>query len=151
MNRGAAQAVLKWTERRDWRQWAELTEGTYILRTNKSDWTDEEIWLTYVQLYQAEAAFRINKSELSIRPVWHQREDRVQAHILVCFLAFCLWKTLEGWQSQAGLGNSPRTLLEEMARIQCVDVVLPVKDGPEVRLRCVARPDNAQRRPSGGR
>jgi len=136
--------VLKWTERRDWRQWAELTEGTYILRTNKSDWTDEEIWRTYVQLYQAEAAFRINKSELSIRPVWHQRADRVQAHILVCFLAFCLWKTLEGWQARAGLGNSPRTVLEEMARIQCVDVVLPVEDGPELRLRCVARPDQAQ-------
>jgi transposase len=136
--------VVKWIERKDWRQWAELTEGTYILRTNKSDWTDEEIWRTYVQLYQAEAAFRINKSELSIRPVWHQREDRVQAHILVCFLAFCLWKTLEGWQSRAGLGNSPRTLLEEMARIQCVDVVMPVEGGPEVRLRCVARPDQAQ-------
>lgn len=93
---------------------------------------------------QAEAAFRINKSELSLRPIWHQREDRVQAHILVCFLAFCLWKTLEGWQARAGLGNSPRTVLEEMARIQCVDVVLPVEDGPELRLRCVARPDQAQ-------
>jgi len=136
--------VLKWTERKDWRQWAELTEGTYILRTNKSDWTDEEIWNTYVQLYQAEAAFRIHKSELTMRPIWHQREDRVLAHILVCFLAFCMWKTLEGWQAKAGLGNSPRTLLEELARIQCVDVVLPVEDGPEVRLRCVTRPDKAQ-------
>ncbi len=136
--------VLKWTERRDWRQWAELTEGTYVLRTNKNDWTPDELWRTYVQLYQVEAAFRINKSELSIRPIWHQKEERVQAHILVCFLAFCMWKTLEGWQSRAGLGNSPRTLIEEMARIQCVDVVLPVQHGPKIRLRCVAQPDPAQ-------
>jgi hypothetical protein len=55
-----------------------------------------------------------------------------------------MWKTLEGWQSRAGLGNSPRTLLEEMARISCVDVVMPVVGGPEVRLRCVAQPDRAQ-------
>jgi len=136
--------VLKWTERRDWRQWAELTEGTYILRTNKNDWSPDELWRTYVQLSQAEAAFRINKSELSIRPIWHQKEERVEAHILVCFLAFCMWKTLEGWQSRAGLGNSPRTLIEEMARIQCVDVVMPIEGGPEVRLRCVAQPDRAQ-------
>ncbi len=136
--------VLKWIERRDWRQWAELTEGTYVLRTNKNDWTPEELWRTYVQLYQVEAAFRINKSELSIRPIWHRKEERVQAHILVCFLAFCMWKTLEGWQSRAGLGNSPRTLIEEMARIQCVDVVLPVQHGPKIRLRCIAQPDPAQ-------
>lgn len=134
---------LTWRERKDWRQWAELTEGTYILRTNVSGWTDEELWRTYMQLWQAEAAFRINKTELSMRPIWHQRADRVQAHILVCFLALCLWKTLEGWQSRSGLGNSPRTLLEELKRIQTVDVVIPVVDGPELRLRCVVEPDQA--------
>ena len=101
-------------------------------------------WRTYVQLYQAEAAFRIHKSELSIRPIWHQKEERVQAHILVCFLAFCMWKALEGWQSRAGLGNSPRTVIDELARLQCVDVVLPIEGASEVRLRCVARPDAAQ-------
>ncbi|HEY5665086.1 MAG TPA: IS1634 family transposase [Gammaproteobacteria bacterium] len=136
--------TLKWIERRDWKQWATLTEGTYILRSNVADWTADELWRTYVQLYQAEAAFRINKSDLSIRPIWHQTPERVQAHILVCFLAFCLWKTLEGWQQRAGLGNSPRTILEELGRIQCVDVVLPVVDGPELRLRCVVEPDKAQ-------
>jgi transposase len=132
---------LTWHERKDWQQWAELTEGTYILRTNVNDWSDEELWRTYVQLWQAEAAFRIHKTELSLRPIWHQRADRVQAHILVCFLGLCLWKALEGWQSRAGLGNSPRTLLEELKRIQCVDVVIPIVDGPELRLRCVVEPD----------
>ncbi len=61
-----------------------------------------------------------------MRPIWHQREDRVQAHILVCFLAYVLWKTLEQWQSRAGLGNSPRTILDELGRIQSADVVLPL-------------------------
>jgi hypothetical protein len=64
------------------------------------------------------SAFRIHKDQLKVRPIWHQREDRVQAHILVCFLAFVLWKSLEMWQQRAGLGNSPRTILEELAGIQ---------------------------------
>ena len=68
----------------------------------------------------------------------------MQAHILVCFLAYVLWKTLEQWQSRAGLGNSPRTILDELARIQSTDVVLPTEDGRELRLRCVVRPDAAQ-------
>ena len=59
----------------------------------------------------------------------------------MCFLAFALWKTLQGWQRQAGLGDSPRTLLEELKRIQTVDVILPVVDGPQLRLRCVTQPD----------
>jgi len=75
--------------------------------------------------------------------VWHQRGDRVEAHILVCFLAFVLWKTLEMWQSRAGLGNSPRTILEELARIQSHDVVLPTATHGQIRLRCVTQPDAA--------
>lgn len=104
------------------------------------------MWRTYIQLYQAEAAFRIQKSELSIRPIWHQRSDRVLAHILVCFLAYVLWKTLEHWQSRAGLGNSPRTILQELGAIQSTDIILPTVTVPqrELRLRCVVRPDRAQ-------
>lgn len=132
---------LEWSENSSWKDWAALTEGTYILRSNVADWSSEELWQTYVQLHHAEAAFRIHKTDLRIRPIWHQRADRVQAHILVCFLAFAMWKTLEGWQRRAGLGSSPRTLLEEMARIQSVDVVLPLETGGEMRLRCVVEPD----------
>ena len=128
----------------EWSEWAQLTEGTYVLRSNVTDWSAEELWRTYIQLSEAEAAFRIHKSDLKIRPIWHHREDRVQAHILVCFLAFALWKTLEGWQKKAGLGSSPRTVLEEMRRITSVDVVLPLQDGREMKLRCVVRPDKAQ-------
>jgi transposase len=72
-----------------------------------------------------------------VRPVWHQRADRVEAHILVCFLAFVLWKTLEMWQSRAGLGNAPRTVLEELQRIQSHNVVLPTATHGQIRLRCV--------------
>ena len=137
----ASEVLLAWRERKDWRQWMELTEGTYILRTNVNDWTDEELWRTYVQLWQAESAFRIHKTDLSIRPVWHQKAERVQAHILVCFLGFCMWKALEGWQGRAGLGSSPRKLLDELGRIQTVDVLIPIVNGPELRLRCVMQPD----------
>ena len=124
--------------------WAALSEGAYLLRSNIGDWSDQQLWKAYIQLTQAEAAFRIQKDQLNLRPVWHQREDRVQAHILVCFLAFVLWKSLEMWQQRAGLGNSPRTILEELARVQSHDVVLPTPTHGEIRLRCVAQPDAAQ-------
>src|SRR6266436_1687251 len=135
---------LTWTARPEWDDRARWSEGCYVLRTNIADWSAEDLWRTYIQLTDAEAAFRIQKSELAIRPVWHQRADRVQAHILVCFLAYVLWKTLEQWQQRAGLGQSPRTILEECQRIQSTDVVLPTEDGRELRLRCIVRPDSAQ-------
>jgi transposase len=124
--------------------WAALSEGAYLLRSNITDWSDQQLWKAYIQLTQAEAAFRIQKDQLNVRPIWHQREDRVQAHILVCFLAFVLWKSLEMWQQRAGLGNSPRTILEELARIQSHDVVLPTATHGQIRLRCVTQPDPAQ-------
>jgi transposase len=124
--------------------WAGLSEGAYLLRSNIGDWSDHDLWKAYIQLTQAEAAFRIQKDRLNLRPIWHQREDRVQAHILVCFLAFALWKSLEMWQQRAGLGNAPLTILEELARIQSHDVVLPTTAHGEIRLRCVAQPDAAQ-------
>ena len=124
--------------------WAALSEGAYLLRSNIDDWTDQQLWKAYIQLTQAEAAFRIQKDQLNLRPIWHQHADRVQAHILVCFLAFVLWKTLKMWQQRAGLGNSPRTILEELARIQSHDVVLPIAAHAQIRLRCVTQPDAAQ-------
>jgi transposase len=138
---------LSWSTNEQWKQGAAHTEGCYILRTNISDWTAQSLWQTYIQLTEAEAAFRVEKSQLSIRPIWHHKKERVQAHILVCFLAHVLWKTLELWQARANLGNSPRTVLDELARIQSADVVLPLVDHParELRLRCVVRPDNSQR------
>jgi transposase len=141
-----ARLRLEWAARPEWDDWALHSEGCYVLRTNLRDWTPEQLWRTYIQLTEAEAAFRIHKTELSIRPIWHQREDRVLAHILVCFLAYVMWKTLEQWQSRAGLGNSPRSILDELARIHSTDVVLPTATAPQrdLRLRCVVRPDRSQ-------
>jgi transposase len=142
----AAKLRLDWSVRSDWDDWARLHEGCYVLRTNVNEWTPEELWRTYTQLSEAEAAFRIHKSDLSLRPIWHQKQSRVQAHIFVCFLAYALWKTLEQWQKRAELGNSPRTVLEEIGRIQSTDVVLPLASDPtrELRIRCVVRPDMMQ-------
>ena len=144
--RVAAKVKLQWSQRTEWDDWARLSEGTYILRSNIQNWTDEELWKTYVQLSEAEAAFRIHKSDLCIRPIWHYKKDRIKAHILICFLAYGLWKTLQKWQSRAGLGDSPRTVLTELSRIHSADIVLPLADGSkrELRLRCVVRPEREQ-------
>ena len=115
-----------------------------MLRTNVTDWSDEELWKTYIQLTEAEAAFRVHKSDQVIRPIWHHKEDRVLAHILVCFLAYVLRKTLGQMCQHAGLGQEPRRVLEELAKIQLVDVVLPTRQGAEIRKRCITRPTDHQ-------
>lgn len=137
---------LKRTYRAEWTEWANLTEGVYILRTNIAEWTEEALWQTYIQLTEAEAAFRVHKSELAMRPIWHHKADRIKAHILICFIAYAMWKTLQQWQSRAGLGHSPRTILEELSRITAADIVLPLADDSkrELRIRCVVRPERDQ-------
>jgi transposase len=137
-------AEVVWSKVDVWRDWSNLSEGCYLLRSNITDWTAEELWKAYIQLTQAEAAFRINKSDLSIRPIWHQKKERVLSHILVCFLAFVLWKTLGQMCQAAGLGDEPRKVLDEISQIQMVDVVLPTKSGVNIRRRCVAQPTKHQ-------
>jgi transposase len=132
---------LTWTIHDTYSDWARLSEGYYLLRTNIKDWTPEDLWKAYIQLTEAEAAFRIHKQDLNLRPIWHQREDRVQAHILVCFLAYVLWKCLAQMCKQAGLGNEPRTILEEIRNLTMVDVVLLTRTRTEIRLRCVSKPE----------
>jgi hypothetical protein len=137
--------AISWRKNEPWRQWATLNEGCYLLRTNVMDWSAEDLWQAYIQLTDAEAAFRIHKSDLRIRPVWHQTQERVQAHILVCFLAYVLWKTLHQMTQAAGLGDEPRRIFEELGKINLVDVVLPTRQkNVEIRRRCVARPTDHQ-------
>ena len=140
--RGAAKLV--WSKTDAWRDWSSLSEGCYLLRSNVNNWSAEDLWKAYIQLTEAESAFRIHKSDLSIRPIWHQKKERVQAHILVCFLAFVLWKTLGRLCSKSGLGDEPRKIFDELAQIQMVDVVMPTKSSTEIRRRCVARPTKHQ-------
>jgi transposase len=115
-----------------------------MLRTNIDDWSGEELWKAYIQLTEAEAAFRIHKSDLKIRPIWHQKTERIQAHILVCFIAYVLWKTLAQMCKAAGLGDEPRRVFAELSKIRVVDVVLPTRTGREIRRRCVSRPNEHQ-------
>ena len=120
------------------------------MRTNVTDLEPAALWKQYIQLTEAEWAFRISKDELRLRPIWHQKKDRVLAHILVCFLAYVMWKTLAQWMSHSGLGDAPRSLLDEFSKIRSGDVVLPIKsrngdNGRVVRLRCVTEPDAAQK------
>jgi transposase len=137
-------ASLHWEKIEPWRDWAALSEGCYLLRSNVTDCNDEELWKAYFQFTEAEAAFRIHKSDLGLRPIWHQKEDRVLAHILVCFLAYVLWKTLSQRCQRAGLGHEPRRLFEELGKIQLVDVVLPTRHAPDIRRRCVTKPTEHQ-------
>ena len=145
-----ARLSVTWTRNARWGDWAALSEGCYLLRTNLTDTEPARLWKHYIQLTDAEWAFRIDKDELEIRPIWHHTAERVQAHILVCFLAYVLWKALAQWMRRAGLGDAPRTLLEEFAKIKSGDVVLPTRtpdgrSGKTVRLRCVTSPDEAQK------
>jgi transposase len=137
-------AKLIWRKVVAWQDWAELSEGCYLLRTNVTDWSGQELWKAYMQLTDAEEAFRIHKTDLRIRPIWHQKEQRVDAHILVCFLAYVVWKTLGQLCLRAGLGDEPRRVLDELARIKLVDVIVPTRCGREIRRRCVTRPDDHQ-------
>jgi transposase len=137
-------AKVTWSKRDEWRDWSRLSEGCYMLRSNIKDWSPEELWKAYIQLTEAEDAFRIQKNDLRIRPIWHQKEERVLSHILVCFLAYVLWKTLGGLCSQAGLGDEPRKVFHELSQIKLTDVVLPTRNGKEIKLRCVGTPTKHQ-------
>jgi transposase len=147
---GKVHLRITWEKDGVWAQYATLTEGCYLLRTNITDLDPAVLWKQYIQLTEAEWAFRISKDELRLRPIWHQKKERVQSHILVCFLAYVLWKALAQWMRRCGLGDAPRMLVDELAKIRSGDVVLPTRTaagalGTIVRLRCVTEPDAGQK------
>lgn len=136
-------AGLSVSSRLDKGQRAERTHGAYLLRTNCQETDPAQLWRWYTQLTQAEAAFRAAKSDLGLRPIYHQKTERVEAHILVCFLALALWRVLEQWMSGKGLGTCARKLVAEIATIKSMDVIVPVKRGDtkaELTVRTVAHP-----------
>lgn len=132
---------LRIEEDQDKLAWAHASEGAYLLRTNCTEEDPCQLWRWYIHLTEVEDAFRVGKSDLGLRPVYHQREDRVQAHIMVCFLALAMWRCLEMWLTSKSLGDCARQVLEQMATIHSMDVVLPVKGNSTVRLRLVAKPE----------
>jgi transposase len=128
-------------QRPEHREWAELSDGCYLLRTNLQGQNAATLWKTYIGLSQIEDSFRISKHDLGLRPIYHQKPGRTQAHILVCFLALVMWRTLQHWMQGCGLGTAPRKLLEEMAEVRSLDVLLPTAAGKDLRLRIVSRPE----------
>jgi transposase len=120
---------------------AELRDGHYLLRTNLVAEDPAVLWDRYMQLAQIEAAFKCLKSELGIRPIHHQLEHRVDAHILVAFLAYCLNVTLKQRLQAHAPGLTPRAVLEKLAAIQLLDVCLPTTDGRRLIMPRYTEPE----------
>lgn len=121
--------------------WLESSQGAYLLRTNCPEEDPRSLWRWYIQLTQAEDAFRCCKSDLGLRPVFHRLEHRVQAHILICFIALVMWRSFEQWLQASGLGSCARQVLHELDNLRSMDVIAPIHGGSEARLRIVGKPD----------
>jgi len=158
-------ADVTWSWKIDKFKAALAADGAYLLRSNQAGWSAQEFWETYIQLTVVEKAFRVLKSELKLRPVWHQYSGRSKAHVLVCVLAYALWKTLDYLAKQAGLQTlirkpdpqrpnaspkprpmTPEAILRELSNIQIGDILLETTDGQQLALRRVARPNAEQAR-----
>jgi len=154
---------LEWSWDRAKYKQALAADGAYLLRSNQPGWTAREFWETYIQLTLVERAFRVLKSELLLRPIWHHYSGRTQAHVMVCVLAYALWKTLDHLAKQAGLMTAirkpdprrprsspkprrmtPQVILRELGAIKIGDILMQTADGRQLVLRRVARPEPEQ-------
>jgi hypothetical protein len=123
---------------------SELQDGHYLLRSNLVAEDPAVLWERYVQLTQIEAAFKSLKSELGLRPIYHQLEHRVEAHILIAFLAYCLLVTLKNRLQALAPGLTPRAVLEKLATIQMLDVYFPTTDGRWLLMPRYTQPEPDQ-------
>ena len=131
LNRAAVRAVLR-------------REGRYLLRTNLTETDPAKVWEFYLQLVEVEAAFKNLKGDLALRPIYHQREDRIEAHILVAFLAYCLQVTLRARLRGKAPGLTPRAVLEKFGFMQMLDVHFPTTDGRELIFTRHTQPEPEQ-------
>jgi transposase len=116
-------------------------EGRYLLRTNLTESDPAKLWQFYLQLVEVEAAFKTLKGDLAIRPVFHQEERRIEAHIFIAFLAYCLHVTLGQQLRVLAPGLTPRSVLEKFAAVQMIDVYVPTTDGRELSLTRYTQPE----------
>jgi hypothetical protein len=116
-------------------------EGRYLLRTNLTESDPAKLWQFYLQLVEVEAAFKTLKGDLAIRPVFHQEERRIEAHIFIAFLAYCLHVTLGQQLKALAPGLTPRSVLEKFATVQMIDVYVPTTDGRELSLTRYTQPE----------
>jgi len=116
-------------------------EGRYLLRTNLTGNDPVELWRYYIQLTQVEEAFKNLKGDLAIRPIYHQNEPRIEAHIFIAFLAYCLHVTLAQQLRAHAPGLTPRSVLEKFAAVQMIDVEIPTTDGRTITLTRYTEPE----------
>ncbi len=124
---------------------ARRREGRYLLRSNMPDRVPAQLWEFYLQLVQVEQAFKHVKGDLAIRPLYHKKQERIEAHIFVTFLAYCLHVTLGRRLKDLAPGLTPRSVLEKLGTMQMIDVHLPTTDGREVILTRYTQPEPDQR------
>jgi len=120
-------------------------EGRYLLRTNLVEQPSAQVWQFYMQLAQVEGAFKNLKGDLGLRPFFHQKQERIEAHIFVAFLAYCLHVSLGRRLKDLAPGLTPRSVLEKLKGMQMLDVHLPTTDGREVILTRYTQPEPEQR------
>jgi transposase len=135
---------LEWEWDRPALRLAQQRDGAYLLRTNLSDRSPETLWRMYVQLTEVESVFRALKSELAIRPIWHWVGPRVEAHVMVAFLGYCLWVCLKQKLKAVGPGLTPWQLLDQFKRILQVEVWFKLKAGGAICLPRITQPEPAQ-------
>ena len=116
-------------------------EGRYLLRTNLCEYDPAQLWRLYIQLVEVEAAFKNLKGDLQLRPIYHQLEHRIEAHIFVAFIAYCLHVTLKARLRPLAPGLTPRAVLDKLAAIQMLDVHLPTTDGRTLILTRYTEPN----------
>jgi hypothetical protein len=127
-------------DRPKYRQWRRR-EGRYLLRTNLPGTDPGQLWERYLLLTEIEAAFKSLKDDLSIRPIYHQKQERIEAHIFVAYLAYCLQVTLKGTLKQVAGGLTPRAVLDKFASIQMMNVIFPTTvPGQELVFRRYTQP-----------
>jgi transposase len=136
--------VLSWSWDREGFARQVKTEGAYLLRAHLSERDPAKLWQTYMQLTEAEAAFRTLKSEIKLRPIWHWVELRVQAHVMVAFLGYCLWVYVKKNCQRIAPGLTPWALLDQLGRMLLVEVWFETRDGRWLCLPRITEPEAAE-------
>lgn len=135
---------LSWRWDRAALRLAAARDGAYLVRTNLSEPSPETLWRMYVQLTAVEAVFRALKSDLAIRPIWHWLRRRVEAHVMVGFLSYCLWVCLKQKLRAVAPGLSPWAVLDQFGRIVQGEVWFRLKAGGAICLVRITQPEAAQ-------
>jgi transposase len=137
-----AELIWRWDRKKLRSAW--LQQGAYLLRTNLTREDPEKLWRQYLQLNEVESVFRILKSELNLRPIWHRLQRRVEAHILVAFLGYCLWVCLKQKLKAAAASLTPAQVLHQLKQILMVEVWFDLRQGGKICLPRITQPEAAQ-------